>query len=260
MINLVICEFMKLKRYGILWFGIVTIIFITALAVFQSLSGSGIIAFRTFSDNVVWNNFSLGFPFVITLIGGFMINREFADDTLKSILTIPVPPQRVLLGKVIVVGLLTGLFGIFSFICTVMSAALVLHCIDMSRVEIGRSLFQICALALFNFMAVAPLMIWFCRKRDRFLAGVGIAFFYGFCGIFIADRHLADFYPVTAGLGIIGYSGQNPDSRGLLIGWFVLGLMVILTGILILTYPPYEKVMAASGNEARKKKSEENRK
>lgn len=40
----------------------------------------------TFPDllnSTIWNNMTMFFPMIIALIGGYMINREYTDDTLK---------------------------------------------------------------------------------------------------------------------------------------------------------------------------------
>ncbi len=257
MINIVIGEFYKLKRYSILWVGIVAVFFVFALAVFQTLFDSGSVAYEVFADNVIWNNFSLGFPFVIVLTGGYIINREYTDNTLKSMITVPVSQKQLLIGKLIVTGLLTILFALFSFICTLFAGAFVLHCETMGITEIKKSLVQICAVALFNFVAVAPLIVWFGRKRDHFFAGTGIAFFYGFCGIFVAGRGLTDFYPITAGLGIIGYAGQEDTVYNPLTGWGILALMALLTAVLIAVFPSYDKVMAPSKDKRNTKQKKE---
>lgn len=243
MINIVIAEFEKLKRDHILWIGAAAVFFVAALAVFQTASDGALATYEVFSGNIIWNNFSLGFPFVIMLTGGYIINREYTDDTLKSMMTVPVSLQRLLTGKLIVTALLTVLFGAFSFICTI-AGAILLNCGGMGVLEISRSLFQICVLALFHFTAVAPLIVWFGRKRDGFFAGTGIAFFYGFCGIFVAGRNLTDFYPITAGLGIIGYAGQDGAVYNSLVGCIVLALMLMLTAVFVMACPGYERVMA----------------
>ncbi len=253
MINIVIGEFHKLKRYSVLWVGIVAVFFVFALAIFQTSFDSDTVAYEVFADNVIWNNFSLGFPFVIVLTGGYIINREYTDNTLKSMITVPVSQKQLLTGKLIVTGLLALLFAVFSFICTLFAGAFVLHCEEIGIAGIGCSFFRICAVALFNFVAVAPLIVWSARKRDRFFAGTGIAFFYGFCGIFVAGRNLTDFYPVTAGLGIIGYTGQEGADYDPLTGCGVLALMAVLTAVLIAVCPSYDKVMAQSKDKRKKK-------
>ena len=254
MISIVLSEFQKIKRYGILWVGIVAVFFVFVLAIFQTSFDTETATYEVFANNVIWNNFSLGFPFVIVLTGGYIINREYTDNTLKSVTTVPVSLKRLLIGKLIVTGLLTVLFAVFSFLCTLLAGAFVLHCENMGTAEVGHSLLQICAVALFNFVAVAPLIVWFGRKRDRFFTGTGIAFFYGFCGIFVAGRNLTDFYPITAGLGIIGYAGQEGTVYNPLIGCGVLLLMAVLTAALIAAYPSYDQVMAPSQGRRKQNK------
>ncbi len=258
MINIVIGEFYKLKRYSILWVGILSVFFVFALAVFQTSFDSESVTYATFASNVIWNNFSLGFPFVIALTGGYIINREYTDNTLKSMITVPVSQKQLLTGKLIVTGLLTLLFAGFSFLCTLLAGVFVLHCEQITMAEIVQSLLQICAVALFNFVAVAPLIVWFGRKRDRFFAGTGVAFFYGFCGIFVAGRNLTDFYPITAGLGIIGYAGQEGAAYNPIIGCGVLILMVVLTAVLIAGCPSYDQVMAPTKNKRKQNQKKEN--
>ncbi len=253
MIDIVIAEFQKLKRYSVLWIGIVAVFFVVALGIFQTSLDGVTVTYEVFSDNIIWNNFSLGFPFIIVLTGGYIINREYTDNTLKSVVTVPVSQKRLLIGKLIVTGLLTIFFAVFSFICTLIAGAFALHCENIGIVEVGKSLFQICAVALFNFVAVAPLIVWFGRKRDRFYAGTGIAFFYGFCGIFVAGRNLTDYYPITAGLGIINYAGQEGAVYNPVIGCASLLLMAVLTAALITVCPSYDKVMAPTKDKRKKR-------
>ncbi len=255
MMSIVMGELRKLKRCSILWAGVVAIFFVSALAVFQTLFDSDVIRYEQFANNVIWNNFSLGFPFIIVLIGGYIINREYVDNTLKSMVTVPVSQRRLLTGKLIVTGMMTALLAVFSFMCTLLAGAFVLHCVEMDTSGISRSFFQILLLALFDFIAVAPLIVWSGRKRDRYFAGTGIAFFYGFCGIFVAGRNLTDWYPITAGLGIIGYAGQEGAAYNPVIGWGVLAAMVLLTAVLIAVCPSYDKVMAPPKDKERKTRS-----
>ncbi len=255
MMSVVIGELRKLKRCSILWAGVVAIFFVSALAVFQTSFDSDVVTYEQFANNVIWNNFSLGFPFIVVLIGGYIINREYVDNTLKSMVTVPVSQRCLLTGKLVVTGMMTVLLAVFSFMCTLLAGAFVLCCEGMDASGIGRSFLQILLLALFNYIAVAPLVVWSGRKRDRYFAGTGIAFFYGFCGIFVAGRNLTDWYPITAGLGIIGYAGQEGAAYNPLVGWSVLVLMALLAAVLIAACPSYDKVMAPPKDKKRNENS-----
>ena len=233
MINIIITEFQKLKRYSILWVGIVAVLFSALLAVFQQNSGSEIIQYENYTNSVIWNNFSMAFPFMIVLIGGYIINREYVDHTLKNMLTVPISFRKLLVGKVITVGLVTALYGFFSFLCTFILGLLLCHG-DVSAVLVMKSFFQLIGLGLCCYLAVLPILIFFSRKQNGFLAGTGLAFVYGFCGIFIAGRALTDYYPITAGLGIIKFTGDGTLTFNLSVEIGVLLSMVVLSIVMLL--------------------------
>ena len=58
--------------------------------------------FSFFTEQVIKNNVTTIFPMCIALIAGYIIAREGKDDTLKSIMTIPVPYSSLLWGKLLV--------------------------------------------------------------------------------------------------------------------------------------------------------------
>lgn len=241
--NIIISEFIKLKRYSILWIGVVAVFFSAILAVFQSTIGDEIILYENLNNMVIWNNFSIGFPFMIVLIGGFIINREYIDHTLKNILTVPISFKKLLTGKLIVIGIITMLFGIFSFLCTLLFA-FVLKTESISFQFTIKSLYQIVGMGILNYIAVLPIIIFFSRRQNGFLAGVGLAFVYGFVGIFVAGRNFTDYYPITTGLGIIGYTGSGGAGSltfNTTIETCVLFLIVVISSIMIVNMKNYEK-------------------
>ncbi len=247
--KLIGCEFLKLKRYNILWIGIVAVIFSTVISVFQNWNNAQALSYNEFFNSVIWNNFSISFPFSITLIGGYMIDHEYTDDTLKNIMTVPVSMRRLLFAKLICVGIIYVFLGVFSFICTLAAAKFFLSCTGMELAVIGVSCVQISLIALFNFIAVSPLIAFFSRKRGGFYIGVGLAFFYGICGIFAAGRHLSDVYPITAGLGIIRYAHADYNP---VISCVSLASMILITAILIFYTPDYDKIMSSDLKDSAK--------
>ncbi|MFL8711391.1 ABC transporter permease [Clostridioides sp. GD02377] len=255
MFDIITTEFQKIKRYNILWVGIVAVIFSALLAVFQIISSHGNepLTYESFANGVIWNNFSLAFPFVITLIGGYLINREYTDQTLKNILTIPVSLRKLLVGKLIVIGGLTVLLSFFSFLCTVILGLIFCH-INIAVIIVVKSLFQLLIVNLCCYVAVLPIIVYFGCKQNTFLAGVGIAFVYSFCGVFVAGRNLTDFYPITAGLGLSRYNNGGGIVYQPLIGVMTLIVILIVTAILLALTPNYDKVMAISKKKGIKRK------
>ncbi|EGT3954613.1 ABC transporter permease [Clostridioides difficile] len=255
MLDIITTEFQKIKRYNILWIGVVAVLFSALLAVFQVVSshGSDPLTYESFANGVIWNNFSLSFPFGITLIGGYFINREYTDQTLKNILTVPISLRKLLVGKLIAVGGITVLLSLFSFLCTFILGLLFCN-INISVTLIVKSLVQILSINLYCYVAVLPIIAYFGRKQNAFLTGVGIAFVYGFCGVFVAGRNLTDFYPITAGLGLVGYNNGAGTVYQPLIGAMTLIVILILTTILLVFTPNYDKVMTISKKKGIKHK------
>ncbi|WP_430612502.1 ABC transporter permease [Enterococcus sp. DIV0876] len=246
MINLIKCECLKIKRYNIIVLGLLSVLFSVVLAAIQINSTSEKYTFLDFSDGVIWNNFSLIFPFTIVLVGGFLINREYLDNTLKSIVTIPISIKKLLLAKLIVTGFISLLYSLFSFICTLLLAFFYLDIHSFDFLQLGYSFIQIMGMGFFVFTAVSPLIILFTRKVNSYLVGVGISFFYGFCGIFIAGRDLTFAYPITAGLTVIHYSNQIITFKYLCIAMLILVVTIIFTLFLIWISPSYEKITASN--------------
>ncbi|WP_027398942.1 ABC transporter permease [Anaerovorax odorimutans] len=239
MINIIITEFQKLKRYSIVWIGIVAVLFSALLAVFQQSSGNEIMQYESYTNSVIWNNFSMAFPFMIVLIGGYIINREYVDHTLKNMLTVPISFRKLLAGKAITVGIVAALYGFFSFLCTFVLGAMFCHG-DISSALVMKSFFQLVGLGLCCYLAVLPIIIFFTRKQNGFLAGTGLAFVYGFCGIFIAGRALTDYYPITAGLGIIKFTGDGTLIFNFFVEIVVMLLMAALSIIMLLCTKGFE--------------------
>ncbi|MBU3187252.1 ABC transporter permease [Clostridium estertheticum] len=253
MINIIITEFQKLKRYSILWVGTVAVLFSALLAAFQqtSMKGPEMLQYENYANSVIWNNFSMAFPFMIVLIGGYIINREYTSHTLKNMLTVPITFRKLLTGKLITVGIVTALYGLFSFICTVILGMLFCHG-NMSPAIIAKSLLQLVGLGLCCYLAVLPIIIFFSRKQNGFIAGASLAFVYGFCGIFIAGKKLTDYYPITAGLGIIKFTGDGTLTFNLSVEIAVMLFMITLSIVMLLCMKGYEDGVAMEKNKGKK--------
>ncbi len=250
MINIIITEFQKLKRYSILWVGIAAVLFSALLAVFQQNSGTEIMQYENYTNSVIWNNFSIAFPFMIVLMGGYIINREYVDHTMKNMLTVPIPFRKLLAGKVITIGLISAMYGFFSFLSTFAFGALFCQG-NMSLVLVIKSFFQLIGLGLCCYLAVLPIILLFSRKPNGFLAGTGLAFVYGFCGVFIAGRALTDYYPITAGLGIIKFTGDDTLSYQLSVEIGVLLTMAVISIVMLLYTKGLEDHVSITKNKGK---------
>lgn len=120
--NIIKSEFLKLKRYYVVKAGIIMTVLSPLLTLFYSTANDGQTwTFDYFMQQVMISNCTLFFPIIITLIAGYIITREYTDDTMKNISTIPISYRQLLSGKLLVLLLLTICF---SFIGCVIALAI----------------------------------------------------------------------------------------------------------------------------------------
>lgn len=205
-------ELLKLKRYHILWAGVALMGLSVILTLFTTLAEDGTVwTYAFLSEQVIKNNMTMIFPMCITLITGYIINRELKNDTLKSIYTVPVSFRQLLTGKLIVAGLLALLLGA---VCAVFTAAgcLAMKMPGFTPTLLAQSLYQQTVVSFFFYLSVLPIIIATSRLQNGFLAGVIVAFVYGYGGLFAAGSNtLAQIYPMTASLGMVGYRSYEVD-------------------------------------------------
>ena len=100
--NIIKTEFLKLKRYSVIKAGIIMTTLSPLLSLFYSTANGGPTwTFDYFMQQVMISNCTLFFPIIIALIAGYIITREYTDDTMKNILTIPIPYKQLLSGKLL---------------------------------------------------------------------------------------------------------------------------------------------------------------
>ena len=111
--NIIKTEFLKLKRYSVIKAGIIMTTLSPLLSLFYSTANGGPTwTFDYFMQQVMISNCTLFFPIIIALIAGYIITREYTDDTMKNILTIPIPYKQLLSGKLLILLLLTISFSL----------------------------------------------------------------------------------------------------------------------------------------------------
>ncbi len=230
-------EFWKLKRYHIIWAGVLLMLLSVLLTLFSTTALDGTVwTFSFFAEQVMKNNITTIFPMCITLIAGYIINREETDDTLKSILTIPVSFRVLLCGKLIACALLSLLFGVTSVAFTV-AASWLAGFPGASLPSVVQITAQITLNCLFLYIAVMPVIAIAARIQNGHLIGTVVAFVYGYGGMFAAgNMALANLYPVTASMGLIGYRSYDVSVHwNLLHCIFSMLAALLITSIIVLT-------------------------
>lgn len=237
MVTIIKTEFVKLKRYFIIWIGVSLMLLTVLLTLFTTMADDGMVwDFQLLFEQVVKNFVTMIFPMCITLISGYMISREYTDDTLKNIETLPISFQKLLAGKLIVSAVLSLFLGAVCFAFTVI-ANFIMGYDGFALLPAITGMVQMTLLGFFLYLTMLPIIVLTSRQKGSFLVGVIVAFVYGFIGMF-ANGALQSIYSVTAALGIINY---RAGSEG--IAWniglcFISVLTMCAVGIALMFIKP----------------------
>ena len=247
MVRMVKTEIWKLKRYHMIWAGVFLMLLSVVLTIFSTTAKDGTVwTFSHFTEQVIRNNVITIFPMCIALIAGYIIAREGKDDTLKSIMTIPIPYSSLLWGKLLVCTLLSLFFGLVSAAFTVI-ANLIMRFPGMSVASILQTFIQIILNCLFLYIAVMPVIAFATRIPNGHMVGTIIAFVYGYGGMFASGNvTLANVYPVTASLGLISYRSYDPAVHwNVLICLSSMIVVLMITAVFVFTAKESAPVKAA---------------
>lgn len=163
-------EFQKMKRYHILLIALIGMFCSPLLSAFftvcheQCIKGP-LLCLAALLESTIWGNAQIFLPVMITLTGGYLINREYTDDTLKNILTVPVSFHRFLWGKLLTSGILAVGFGIYSFFAAIIVGFFA------GLPKAGFSVltgyfFQMAGLSVCIYIVVLPLLIMTAEKKE----------------------------------------------------------------------------------------------
>lgn len=176
-------------------------------------------------------------PVTLMLLGGYMINREYTDDTLKEIFTIPISYKKLMLGKIGALLILSILYSCYSFLLATGISA-IFYPGGLNGMAVIKALIQICGMGLCICISILPFVCWCGAAKNRFWVGTVLVFVYGFLGIPLAGHGFQDYYPISAGLSIIQYSGDTgsttTDFRPEIVGIVLLSTLFLSLLILII--------------------------
>lgn len=203
-------EIWKCKRYHMIWAGVLLMLLSVLLTLFSTTAmDSTFWTCSLFTEQVIKNNVTMIFPMCISLLAGYIIAREERDDTLKSILTVPVSYRSLLWGKLFVCALLSLFLGFVSAIFTI-AANWFMGFPGFSVTLAWQTLAQIVLNCLFLYIAIMPVITAAARIPNGPMIGTVIAFVYGYGGMFAAgNMTISNLYPITASLGLIGYRSYD---------------------------------------------------
>lgn len=209
-------EWRKLRRCQIVLVGVVALALCpvvqygTQLVINPELREQGF-TFVTLFTNVTWGNTQIFLPLSLVMIGGWLIDRESTDDTLKNLLVVPVSYPKLLIGKLLVTEFLSLLFGMYSVAVTVLAGSLA----GLGGLSVGvffRQGAQLVVAAVTTGLVCMPMILIFGQIRGAYLGGSLLTFFLGYSILFFKGGFLLSAYPFCAALILAGFDIQTYNS------------------------------------------------
>lgn len=170
-------------------------------------------------------------PAVISLLGSYMICREEDEDTIKSLIIIPINETKLIATKMII----TFLFSIFIYLLLFAIALLTEAILHLSNLSVGMILDFLKMYFLQGvgiFLVISPIIALVSYMKKGYWIALVLTEIYSFVGIFMSmSNTLKTFYPITAVFGVAGYYEATVQSR---IGSIIILLLCGCLSVFIL--------------------------
>ena len=218
MLKLLQCEYMKLKRSKFLLIGILGTLIVPFFVIAKSLAdyfsnpGTAISLFSLY-DGALMFLMLLFAPMVLTILGAWIISREYTDGTLKNIFVIPVSQTAFLTGKLLFFTILIFMFMLISWLEILVLALLCSCFIPVTELTISCMLFFLVKMLLGGILLCAtqtPLIYLTIRTKGFLVPLIAIAAI-SLINVVLSSSPIAGFYPWSASYYLVTgrLSGQN---------------------------------------------------
>lgn len=207
-------EGLKLKRSKIIWIAVFSAIMVAFIVLMQ---GQFQYYGQRYVDRATWYmtaTQSLGslyvFPAIIALMGSYMICREDQDDTMKSLVLVPISVSKLVGAKMIVTALFSvGLYAFLFAVTLTVEVALHISLLDLNTVLSFAKIYLLEGAGLF--LAVSPIIAIVYRLEKGYWLALIFAEIYSFLGLFMGMQSmLSSIYPITAAFCVAGYYKSTP--------------------------------------------------
>src|SRR5699024_7673792 len=205
-------------------------------------------SFVSLFANVIWGNTQIFLPISLVMIGGWLIDRENTNDTMKNLLTVPVSYPKLLGGKLIVTIFLSILFGIYSVAVTVLTGTIA-GLAGLSAAVILQQGVKVVGAAFNTSLVCMPMILIFGQMRGAYLGGSLLTFFLGYCILFFKSGFLLSAYPFSAALILAGFDMQAyngaTQSPSIVLALAGMAAVILATMVILLLSCPGGKATPA---------------
>lgn len=237
MADVIYCEWMKLKHSRIITIGVWGTMIVPMLVMFNSiqryLKNTDVpIALFDLYDRAIMFLMLLFAPLVMSVIATFLISREYAEHTLKTIFAVPVSRKKFLAGKFVILFLLVMLFYLMSWLEILLLACVCSLFIEVTQITVMSALFFLIKMlygGILLYMTIAPVMYLVLRTKGYMIPFIVAA---GVCllNVVLSNSPIAGFYPWTATYLLV--SGRSGSFGGTPFLSFLLIVLLFLIAVL----------------------------
>ncbi len=240
MLKLLKCECIKLKRSKILLIGLLGTLIVPLFVYVKAVEGylsnpDNVISVFSLYDSAIMFLMLLFAPMVLTVLGTWIISREYTDGTLKNIFVIPVSQTAFLCGKLLFFAIMAFMFMLVSWL-EILILALLCNCfIPVTQLTIPSFLF------FFIKMLLGGLLLCFTQTPFMYLTIRGKGFVapliaiaaVSLINVVLSNSPIAGFYPWSASyllvMGRLSGVGCSKEISSLII--LIMGLLGITASL-----------------------------
>ena len=235
MIGIILIEFKKQKRLKILLVGIISIVISQIITNVQVSNISQMSPdFAKLLDMCLWNDATIMLPFTFALIGGYLINREYTEGTMKNILTVPIGWAETVKAKIVVEFIFVFCLVIFNTI-TLLFSGIMLGENGVNLLSTIHAFISILIVHFCLYIGVLPLILFFSKSPGGYIWGPLFSMIMGVMSIFIANGKLVNYSPIMTGFSFISNSLVQRRQ------WGEVKSAIVIMLLLLLSYGIYSK-------------------
>lgn len=216
--NILYCECLKLKRSKIIKIGFSGTLIVPLLVIFNSLqryfkSTDNAVDLFGLYDSAIMFLMLLFAPLFLSVIGTYLISREYSENTLKTIFAVPISRTAFLTGKFFVLFIATMSFMLISWLNIFILAAICNLFWNITQITFVSAVFfliKMLSAGILLYMTIAPVIYLSIRNKGYILPFAAAA---AVCllNVILSSSSIAGLFPPTAAYLLV--SGRN-SSQG----------------------------------------------
>lgn len=181
LLDLIICEFSKIKRQRFILFSVLAAclfpIPMTVLVVKDNMNFEGL-----FRLAVMFGHFLL-LPCILSVVAAIMFFMERDNDTLKNLMTVPVSKFKLVIAKLTVLFVISVIYSIAGLGATLVGGVIA-GGVNGVAAKLGLSV----VLGIMTFLSTLPALIIIIYFNKNYIFSILIAFFYAVFNFIVAYR------------------------------------------------------------------------